>query len=81
MRKITAYQTADGHIHTCADKAKSHAANMHGLALSNLAHRMVRETGARYSPSGEWLMENRQLIETMYKLHDDMKVVADDEEA
>jgi post-segregation antitoxin (ccd killing protein) len=80
MRKITAYQTADGLIHISAPAAKAHSKDRHYKALSALALSMVNATGSSYSKSMKWLMENRHTIAAMSKLFDDTELVADDEE-
>lgn len=72
MRKVELYQLADGSNHETYHDAQRAAGAKHADALSALARSMTNETGARYFPSTGWLMNNREAIEAMYRLHDDL---------
>jgi hypothetical protein len=72
MRKVEVYQLADGSTHESYGDAQRAAASNHAEALSALSRHLCNETGARYFAANGWLMNNREAIEAMYRLYDDI---------
>lgn len=80
MRKVELYQLADGSTHETFGAAQRAAGAKHADALGALARSMANDTGGRYYPANEWLMNNREAIEAMYRLYDDMVLAPPDED-
>ena len=72
MRKVELYQLANGSTHETFGDAQRAAAANHAEALSALSRQLSHDTGARYFAATGWLMNNREAIEAMYRLHDDI---------
>lgn len=78
MKKITAYQTADGSIYTSYEQALRHEENKYGNLLTSLARRAVAIN--KYSEMMDFLAENLYELAELKVLLDACTLEPDDED-
>ena len=72
MKRVTMYQTADGRLHSSEDRAFYHANERYGRAVTNLAHRAVRQE--KYTKMIAFIEENLAAFTELKALKDDTYV-------
>ena len=76
MRKARAWITRDEVVHLSLERAKSHASNRYGTALSKLAREMVAIE--KYQAMVDWLEANGSRIVELEQLKADQEIQEDE---
>lgn len=79
MKRTAAYVTSDGEIHLNESKAKRHAENRYGDAVTALAHKMVHAAD-KYTRAIDFIEANIDAFVELKALSDDRKIEGDDDE-
>lgn len=82
MKTVIMWQTMDGVLHDCEQKAHSHANRRYGDALTSLAHDLVRNA-EKYRAIVDWLDDaaNLDRFLALRRLRDDCTLPGDNEDA
>jgi hypothetical protein len=76
MRTITVWQTLDGTLHTDLQRARSHADQALGDAITKLSHKLAP---MNYTNTADCLLDQIETLRYIVALHDDLTNTTDEE--